>query len=93
MKNLPAIQETQESQVQSLGQEDPLEKGVATHPSILTWGIPWMEGCSPWGHKESDMTEVTEHTQRSVKGKKVHTVFSQRQHSCVLVLLAERNQI
>ena len=43
MKNLPAIQETQESQVQSLGQEDPLEKGVATHPSILTWEIPWLE--------------------------------------------------
>ena len=40
MKNLPAIQEIQESQVQSLGQEDPLEKGVATHSSILAWEIP-----------------------------------------------------
>ena len=39
-KNLPAMQETQ---VQSLGWKDPLEKEVATHSSILTWGIPWME--------------------------------------------------
>ena len=40
VKNLPAIQETW---VQSLGQEDPLEKEVATHSSILTWEIPWTE--------------------------------------------------
>ena len=32
-----------ETRVQSLGQEDPLEKGVATHSSILAWKIPWME--------------------------------------------------
>ena len=38
VKNLPAVQETQ---VWSLGQEDPLEKGMATHCSILTWRIPW----------------------------------------------------
>ena len=38
--NLPAMQETQ---VPSLGQEDPLEKGMATHPSILAWRIPWTE--------------------------------------------------
>ena len=43
MKNLPAIQETQEMQVRSLGQEDPPEKEMATHPSILDWKIPWME--------------------------------------------------
>jgi len=48
---------TQETQVQSLGQkdEDPLEKGMATHSSILAWRIPWTEepgGLSPWGHKE-----------------------------------------
>ena len=35
VKNLPAMQETQEMQVQFLGQEDPLEKGMATHSSIL----------------------------------------------------------
>ena len=43
VKNLPAKQELQETQVQSLGQEDPLEKEVATHSSILAWKIPWTE--------------------------------------------------
>ena len=37
------MQETQETQVQSLGQEDPLEKAMATHSNILAWKIPWME--------------------------------------------------
>ena len=41
VKNLPAMQESQEMQVQSLGREDPLEEGMATHSSILTWRIPW----------------------------------------------------
>ena len=40
VKNLPAVQETR---VRSLGQEDPLEKGMATQSSILAWGIPWTE--------------------------------------------------
>ena len=40
VKNLPAMQETR---VQSLGGEDPLEKGTATHSSILAWRIPWTE--------------------------------------------------
>ena len=40
VKNLPAMQETQ---VQSLGQEDPLEKEMAIHSSILAWRIPWTE--------------------------------------------------
>ena len=40
VKNLPAMQETQ---VQSLGQEDPLEKRMAIHSSILSWRIPWTE--------------------------------------------------
>ena len=40
VKNLPAMQETQ---VQSLGQEDPLEKEMATHSSIRAWKIPWAE--------------------------------------------------
>ena len=43
VKNQLAIQETQEMPVRSLGQEDPLEKGMATHSSILAWGIPWTE--------------------------------------------------
>ena len=40
VKNLPAMQETQ---VRSLGREDPLEKGMATHSRILAWKIPWTE--------------------------------------------------
>ena len=47
-------------QVQSLAQEDPLEKVMATHSSILAWGIPWTEEPgglqSMGGHKELDMT-------------------------------------
>ena len=43
VKNQRAIQDTQEMPVRSLGQEDPLEKGMATHSSILAWGIPWTE--------------------------------------------------
>ena len=57
VKHLPAMQETQ---VQSLGWEDPQEKEVATHSSILAWRIPWTEEPSElqsWGHKESDMIE------------------------------------
>ena len=54
VKNPPAMQKTP---VQSLGQEDPLEEGMATHSSILAWRIPWTKdpGGSPWGRKESDM--------------------------------------
>ena len=47
VKNLPAMQEMQ---VRSLGWEDPLEKGMATHSSILAWRVPWIEdlvGYSP----------------------------------------------
>ena len=57
VKNLPAMQE---AGIQSLGQKDPLEKGMATHSSILAWRILWTEelvGYSPWDHKESDITE------------------------------------
>ena len=53
-KNLPAMQETQ---ILSLGLEDPLEKDMVTH-STLAWRIPWrLVGYSPWGCKELDMTE------------------------------------
>ena len=57
VKNLPAVQETQ---VQSLGQEDTLEKGMAIHSNILAGEFhgQWsLAGYSPWGHKKSDMTE------------------------------------
>ena len=43
VKNLPAMQEMQETLVQSLGWEDPMEKGMATHSSILAWKIQWTE--------------------------------------------------
>ena len=57
VKNLPAMGETW---VRSLGWEDPLEEGMATHSSIVAWRIPWTEepgGYSPWGCKESDTTK------------------------------------
>ena len=43
VKNPPTVQELQETQVQSLGQEDPLEAEMATHSSVLAWEIPWTE--------------------------------------------------
>ena len=52
VKNLPAVQETW---VRSLGWEDSLEKGIATHSSILAWRMPWT--VYPWGREELDMTE------------------------------------
>ena len=59
VKNSPANEETQETQVQSLGQEDPPEKGMATHSSILVCRTSWTQelvGYSSRGHKESDVT-------------------------------------
>ena len=50
VKSLPT---TQGTGVQSLGQEDPLEKGMATHSSILAWKIPWTE--ESMGSQELDM--------------------------------------
>ena len=52
VKNLPAMQEMQ---VQSLGWEDALEKGMTAHASILFLRIPWTED-NPWGRKELDTT-------------------------------------
>ena len=43
VKKLSAMKELQESQIQSLGQEDPLEEDIETHSSILAWRIPWTE--------------------------------------------------
>ena len=57
VKSLPAMLGTWDL---SLGQKDPLEKGMATHSSILAWKIPWtrrLAGYSPWGGKESDRTK------------------------------------
>ena len=62
VKNLPAMQETH---VWSLGQEDALKKGMATHSSILAWRIPWTEepsGLQSMHRNELDMTERLTHT-------------------------------
>ena len=60
VKNSPAMEETQEMQVQSLGKNDPLETEMATHSRILAWRIPWTKepgGLQSTDNKESDMTE------------------------------------
>ena len=57
VKNPPTLQETW---LQSLGREDALQKGMATHANILAWRIPWAEelaGYSPRGHKQWCRTE------------------------------------
>ena len=62
VKNLPAMQETW---IRSLGWEDPLEKEMDTHSSILAYRIPWAEEPgglnSPWGSKKSDTNELLMH--------------------------------
>ena len=70
VKNLPPMQETW---VQFLGQEDPLEKQMAIHSSILAWKIPWTEelgGLHSMGSQESDMTQQLNHHhhQYSIRG-------------------------
>ena len=61
VKSLPAVQETQ---IRSLGWEDPLEKGMANHSSILAWRIPWksLVGYSQWVLKELDTAKQLTHT-------------------------------
>ena len=62
VKNSPAMQEPKEMWARSLGQEDPLEKGMATYSSTLAWRISWTEepgGLLSMVHKESDVTEAT----------------------------------
>ena len=56
VNNLSAMQETQ---VQSLGQEDPLEKGMATNSSTLAWRIPGWGNFRLWGRTASNTTEAT----------------------------------
>ena len=58
VKNLPAMQEVQGTWIQSLGWEVPLEEGMATHPSILTWRIPWTE--EPGGLQSSELQSRTD---------------------------------
>ena len=68
VKNPPALQETQETRVRFLSREDALEKGMATHSSLLAWRIPWNE--EPGGLQsigsQSDMTKATEHARMPI---------------------------
>ena len=69
VKNPPAMQETQETWVQSLGQEDPLEEGMATHSSIISWRIPWTEepgGLQPIGLQGIRHDWACTHTQHAI---------------------------
>ena len=59
VKNLPAMQETQETWVRSLGGEDPLEDSMATHSSILAWKIPWTQ--EPGGLQSIGSQRVRRH--------------------------------
>ena len=63
VKNLPAMQETW---VQSLGWEDPLEKGMATHSSILAWRIPWTEEIGRLQSMELKESDTIEQLTRSL---------------------------
>ena len=82
VKNLPAVQKTQEGQVRSLGREDPLEEGMATHSSILAWRIPLTGehgGLQSIEQKELDTAEVTDHIFKAVyifrkRKLKIHTL-------------------
>ena len=70
VNNLPAMQELQETRAQSLGEEDPLEKEMATHSSTLACRIPWAEepgGLQSTGSQESDRTGRLDH-RRSLSG-------------------------
>ena len=68
----------QKTQVQSLGWEDPLEKGMAIHSSILTWRIPWTEKPgglhSPWASKKSDTIEQLNWTELNESNEIYETV-------------------
>ena len=68
VKNLPAVKEMWKTRVQSLGQEDPLEDGMATHSSILAWRSPWTK--KPDGlhgvAKSRTLTERLTQTQRGL---------------------------
>ena len=80
--NLPAMQEIW---VQSLGEEDPLKKGMATHSNILAWRVPWTEEPSSiqsteWGHKESDMSEHSYTHTHTLKQCHLHTEIVLARH-------------
>ena len=73
LKNPPATQEAKEMRVWSLGREDPLEEGMATHSSVLagkSHGQRSLMGYDPWGHTQSDLTEAVTEQNTGGKGEK-----------------------
>ena len=68
LKQTLGLRKLRKTQVQSQGQEDPLEKGMTTHSSMLVWRIPWTEEpgvlipYSPWDCKELDMADCLAYT-------------------------------
>ena len=74
VKNLPAMQETEEMGVRSLGQEDPLEESLATHSNILAWRIPWTEkpgSVQSMGSRKVGHNWVTDQARKHAGGKKL----------------------
>ena len=87
VKNLPASAGGAETRVRSLGGEDPLEKDMEAHLSILTWRIhaqTSLAGYCLWSHKELDMTEHTRGHTRTDTHTHTRTDCRPRQHSCPL---------
>ena len=79
VKNPPAMQELQEMWVWSLGGEDPLKKGMGTHPSILAWRIPWTEETSRLQSMRLQRVELTEaslHTCTQIIDRQSYTWIS-----------------
>ena len=73
VKNLPAVLETKKTWVRSLGQEDPLEWGVATHSSILAWRIPWTE-------KPGSLSLAVAKSRMRLKRLSTHTPLELKSH-------------
>ena len=80
VKNLLAMQETQETGVRFLNEEDPLEEGMATHSSILAWRIPWT--------KEPIVLRVAK-SQTQLKRLSVHVCAGKQDKEKNLSLLSE----
>ena len=82
VKNLPAVQEMW---VWSLGWEDPLEKEMATLPSILAWEIPWTEepggSYSPWGCKRVGYNSTTKQQQQTMNFNFLYSICSDHKNS------------
>ena len=83
VKNLPVMQETQERWVRSPGQEDPLEKEIAAHFSILAWEAPWTgepRGLQFTGSQSVGHSWVTNHADWSRKKTQLTSVRNKRGH-------------